>query len=132
MMIYALFGISLTGFFLRTVGNELTTLIAFLIKTYERRMMNREAEKLEIKCAIVSLILVLFMLLLGGGIFSVAEQPWSFVNAFYFCFVSLTTIGFGDMIPGESRATLSKYIDVLNTVNSLIQRSFDIANSATL
>ncbi|XP_066933336.1 potassium channel subfamily K member 13-like [Clytia hemisphaerica] len=103
MMFYALFGISLTGFFLRTVGNELTNFIAYLVKTYERRMMNREAEKLEIKCAVVSSILVLVMLLLGGSVFSVAEGSWSFLDAFYFCFVSLTTVGFGDMIPGESR-----------------------------
>ena len=103
MVLYALFGISLTGFFLRTVGNELTSLIAYLIKLYERRLMNREAEKLEIKCAVVSMVLVLIMLLLGAAVFSATEHKWSFIDAFYYSFVSLTTIGFGDMVPGEAR-----------------------------
>lgn len=112
MVLYALFGISLTGFFLRTVGNELTSLIAYLIKLYERRLMNREAEKLEIKCAIVSMVLVLVMLLLGAAVFSATEQRWSFIDAFYYSFVSLTTIGFGDMVPGVGRdhsGMFSKY-----------------------
>ena len=65
--------------------------------------MNREAEKLEIKCAVVSMVLVLFMLLLGAIVFSATEKKWTFIDAFYYCFVSLTTIGFGDLVPGEWR-----------------------------
>lgn len=101
MMFYAFFGIPLTGFFLRTVGNELTSLIAYLVKYYERRLLNREAEKLEMKCALIASVLALFMLFLGAGIFTSSETQWDYLGGFYFCFVTLTTIGFGDLVPGQ-------------------------------
>ena len=106
-MVYALFGIPLTGFFLRTVGNELTGLIAFLIKYFERRFYNREAEKIEVKSAVVTLVLAIIMLFLGGLIFVKSEETWSYLDAIYYSFISLTTIGFGDLIPGLRKVGLN-------------------------
>ena len=37
---------------------------------------------------------------LGSFIFSFFET-WSFVDGFYFCFITMTTIGFGDIVPGN-------------------------------
>ncbi|XP_050350953.1 uncoordinated protein 58-like [Nymphalis io] len=46
--------------------------------------------------------IVLFLLLgyiaVGAAIFSVWEN-WSFLDAAYFCFIALATIGFGDFVP---------------------------------
>jgi len=41
-------------------------------------------------------VLVLCILLLGSLVFSLVEE-WSFIDGFYFSFVTLTTIGFGDL-----------------------------------
>ena len=38
---------------------------------------------------------------LGAFIFSKWEN-WSFTEGFYFCFITLTTIGFGDYVPGDA------------------------------
>ena len=42
-----------------------------------------------------------FYLSLGALIFSEWES-WSFTEGFYFSFITLTTIGFGDYVPGDA------------------------------
>ena len=37
--------------------------------------------------------------LIGGMIFYMVEEGWSWVDALYFCVTTLTTIGFGDPSP---------------------------------
>ncbi|XP_066552982.1 potassium channel subfamily K member 1b [Amia ocellicauda] len=39
--------------------------------------------------------------LIPAAIFSALEENWNFLESFYFCFISLSTIGLGDYVPGE-------------------------------
>ena len=50
----------------------------------------------------MAFILTIFWLLIGGLIFALSEKDWNFVDSFYFSFITLTTIGFGDLVPGLS------------------------------
>lgn len=49
----------------------------------------------------LALLLLIIYLLFGAGIVSRIDQ-WGFVDSFYFSFISLSTIGFGDLTPKKS------------------------------
>ncbi|XP_068569141.1 potassium channel subfamily K member 6 isoform X2 [Cebidichthys violaceus] len=45
-------------------------------------------------------LVVLCFFLAPAAVFSSLEPSWSFLDGFYFCFISLCTIGLGDFVPG--------------------------------
>uniref|UniRef100_A0A8B9S6Y9 Potassium two pore domain channel subfamily K member 6 n=1 Tax=Apteryx owenii TaxID=8824 RepID=A0A8B9S6Y9_APTOW len=49
---------------------------------------------------LLAVVLALF-LLLPAAAFCALEASWSYLDALYFCFISLATIGLGDFVPGE-------------------------------
>lgn len=97
---YALVGIPLTGLTLRSVGNRISEEISSIIKGFERKVYNRESDKLEIKTAIIAFILLLVIIIIPAFGFHELEG-WSYENSVYFCFVTLSTIGFGDFVTGN-------------------------------
>jgi hypothetical protein len=60
----------------------------------------------------------------GGAIIFGEWEGWNFLDGFYFCFITLSTIGFGDMVPGDavdqvSSSTLFCVMLKLNFVTSV-------------
>ena len=49
----------------------------------------------------ICLFLVIWWLVFGAILFSIWED-WDLFTGTYFCFITLTTIGFGDIVPGYS------------------------------
>ena len=52
------------------------------------------------------LVALTVVILAGGTLFYRSAEEWSFLDAFYFSVVTLTTIGFGDLVPTTDGAKL--------------------------
>ncbi|KAG8435828.1 hypothetical protein GDO86_013682 [Hymenochirus boettgeri] len=65
---------------------------------YKFGKIGEELDRLDVPITLIVLIMVIYIMC-GAFILPIWEEDWSTMDAFYFCFVTLTTIGFGDIIP---------------------------------
>lgn len=76
----------------------------------------------------VPVSIFLIYIFLGGVMYSVLED-WDYVDALYFVFVSLTTIGFGDFLPSDDRFYIETSIYIFiglilisTCINTIVQK----------
>lgn len=51
---------------------------------------------------VVTLLIMTGYIFCGTLLFTMWEKDWNYVEGSYFCFITLSTIGFGDFVPGSS------------------------------
>lgn len=102
-MIYALIGIPFTLFLLSVLVGQLMKPVNLLLDILNSRLGHLHSP-FKIRClhlTLVSSLVLLLLVLLPALLLDLVEPVWSFFDSLYYCFISLTTVGLGDFIPGD-------------------------------
>ncbi|KAF4084036.1 hypothetical protein AMELA_G00124510 [Ameiurus melas] len=94
---YALLGIPLTLVMFQSLGERINTFVRLLLHKAKKCVGLRRPEVSMANMVTIGFFSCVGTLCIGAGAFSHYEG-WSYFHAFYYCFITLTTIGFGDYV----------------------------------
>ncbi|KAL2099311.1 hypothetical protein ACEWY4_005791 [Coilia grayii] len=94
---YALLGIPLTLVMFQSVGERINTFVRFLLHKTKKCLGMRHTDVSMANMVTIGFFACISTLCIGAAAFSHYEG-WSFFHAYYYCFITLTTIGFGDYV----------------------------------
>ncbi|XP_034724304.1 potassium channel subfamily K member 15-like [Etheostoma cragini] len=106
-MFYAVLGIPLTLVMFQSLGERINTFVRYLLRRAKLGLGFRKTEVSMGNMVLVGLLSCTSTLCIGAAAFSHFED-WTFFNAYYYCFITLTTIGFGDFVALQKTDALQK------------------------
>ncbi|KAM9362197.1 potassium channel subfamily K member 15-like [Symphorus nematophorus] len=106
-MFYAVLGIPLTLVMFQSLGERINTFVRYLLRRAKQGLGLRTTEVSMGNMVLVGLLSCMSTLCIGAAAFSHFED-WTFFNAYYYCFITLTTIGFGDFVALQEKDALQK------------------------
>jgi len=133
-MLFAIVGIPLTLCVIADVGQVFATMISTIweknkdrIQPVLDKIMRKKDDDEEVefggtKVVYFCLIFLVLFLSFGAFLFTLWED-WTFFDAFYFCFITMTTIGFGDIVPDIKIGEKTAYMLVC-TIYILVGMAF--------
>uniref|UniRef100_A0A915Q7B5 Potassium channel domain-containing protein n=1 Tax=Setaria digitata TaxID=48799 RepID=A0A915Q7B5_9BILA len=87
---------SLDSSFLRSVGSERSDEMS--LRSLRRTGVAYQREKMPVSVGIITVMLFIA----GGAILFAIWEDWNLFDGAYYSFITLSTIGFGDIVPGQS------------------------------
>ena len=98
---YAIAGIPLALIVFSSIGTILSNALSSLVG----RIKTKRPLPLKIAVVVGAIITGLVLCIFIPAIIFMAIEGWTYRQSAYYCVVSLTTIGFGDFVPGQSTST---------------------------
>uniref|UniRef100_A0A8C7XKT7 Potassium channel subfamily K member 9 n=1 Tax=Oryzias sinensis TaxID=183150 RepID=A0A8C7XKT7_9TELE len=106
-MFYAVLGIPLTLVMFQSLGERMNTFVKFLLKRIKKCCGMSITDVSMENMVTVGFFSCIGTLCIGAAAFSHYED-WSFFQSYYYCFITLTTIGFGDFVALQKNRALQK------------------------
>lgn len=109
-MLYAAPGIPLCIVMFQSIGERINAFITFLLKQMKKMLRFKDKNISQTNLILVSFNMGTIVLTAGASAFAYYEQ-WQYLDSFYYCFITLTTIGFGDFVALQRNDSLSRRPD---------------------
>ncbi|XP_077472099.1 potassium channel subfamily K member 15 isoform X2 [Stigmatopora argus] len=106
-MFYAVLGIPLTLVMFQSLGERMNTFVHYLLHKTKQCFGIQLTEVSMENMVLVGFLSCIGTLCVGAAAFSHFEG-WSFFHAYYYCFITLTTIGFGDFVALQKKEDLQE------------------------
>ncbi|KAM4555687.1 uncharacterized protein kcnk4a [Odontesthes bonariensis] len=99
---YALVGIPMFGILLAGVGDHMGTVLRRAVAKIETLFLKRKVRPTTVRVisAVLSILIGCLIFLAVPTVVFQKVEKWSFLESLYFVVITLTTVGFGDFVPG--------------------------------
>ncbi|KAJ2953089.1 hypothetical protein O0L34_g651 [Tuta absoluta] len=105
-MAYAMVGIPLGLVMFQSIGERLNKFASVVIRRAKCYLRCETTEATEMNLMFATGMLSSIIITTGAAVFS-RYEGWSYFDSFYYCFVTLTTIGFGDYVALQNDQALT-------------------------